>query len=92
VLAALILLILLIQAKPALLFADGTFSYGVVALVVAVALGIISTGIRPGEAGHLVKVVRPGLLLLDQLDFGPALADALPRLVPSRLGECSPWI
>jgi hypothetical protein len=64
VLAALILLTLLIQATPALVFADGAFSYGVVALVVAVALGIISTGIRPGEAGHLVKVVRPALLLL----------------------------
>jgi hypothetical protein len=64
VFAALILLILLIQATPAFVFADGTFSYGVVALVVAVALGIVSTGVRPGEAGHLVKVVRPALLLL----------------------------
>ena len=62
--AALILLILLIQATPAFVFADGTFSYGVVALAVAVALAIVSTGVRSGEAGHLVKVIRPALLLL----------------------------
>lgn len=62
--AALILLILLIQATPALVFADGTTADGVVALVVAVALGIVATSARSEEAGHLVRVVRPALLLL----------------------------
>jgi hypothetical protein len=64
VFAALILLILLIQATPALVFADGITAYGVVALVVAVALGIVATSARSGEAGHMVNVVRPALLLL----------------------------
>jgi hypothetical protein len=64
VFAALILLILLIQATPALVFADGTTAYGLVALVVAVALGIVATRARSEEAGHLVRVVRPALLLL----------------------------
>ena len=62
--AALVLLILLIEVTPAIVFADGTTTYGVVALAVALSLGIISTGVRPAEAAHLVKVVRLPLLLL----------------------------
>lgn len=61
---ALVLLVILIVASPAIAFADGTTTYGLVALVVAVALGAVSTGVRPGEAGHLVRVVRPVVLLL----------------------------
>jgi len=64
VLTALILLLLLVQATPAFVFADGAAVRGVVALVVAVALGIVSMGVRPAEAGHFVRVIRPALPLL----------------------------
>jgi hypothetical protein len=64
VFTALVLLVILIVLSPATLFADGTMTGGIVALIVAVALWIVSAGVRPGEAGHLAKVVRPALLLM----------------------------
>jgi hypothetical protein len=64
VLAALILLILLIQAVPATVFADGPLIRGVLTLVAAAALGIVTTVARAGETAHLLKVLRLPLLLL----------------------------
>lgn len=62
--AALVLIVFLIEVTPAIVFADGTMIYGLVALVAAFALGIISVGVRPGEGRYLAKVVRPALPLL----------------------------
>jgi hypothetical protein len=64
VFVALILLVILILLTPAIVFVDGTTIYGVVALVASAALGIVSINVRPGEAAHLLKVLRPALLLL----------------------------
>jgi hypothetical protein len=64
VLAALILLILLIQVTPATVFADGPVIRGVLTLVVAAALGFVATVARAGETAHVLKVLRLPLLLL----------------------------
>jgi hypothetical protein len=64
VFAAFLLLTLLIAATPALLFAGGVAVHGVVALVTAMALGIVAAEIRPGEAGYAAKLVRPALIFL----------------------------
>jgi hypothetical protein len=64
VLPPLILLILLVQATPAIVFVDGTLIYGAVAASVALALGAVAIGVRSGEAAHLLKVLRPAALLL----------------------------
>ncbi len=61
---ALVLLLVLIELTPVIVFTDGTTTYGIVAVVTALALGIISTGVRTGEAGHLAKLVRLALPLL----------------------------
>jgi hypothetical protein len=64
VLTPLILLILSVQATPAIVFVDGTLVYGVVAAAVAIALGAVALEVRPGEAVHLLKVLRPAALPL----------------------------
>jgi hypothetical protein len=64
VFTALVLLIILIDVTPAIVFVDGPATYGAVALIAASALAIISIAIRPGEASHLQKVASSALLLL----------------------------
>jgi hypothetical protein len=64
VVAALILLILLIQATPAAVFADGPVIRGVLTLVIAAALGIVSTVAGARETAHVLRVLRFPLLLL----------------------------
>jgi hypothetical protein len=64
VFTALVLLVLLIEVTPAIVFADGPITYGIVALAAAVALAIISITVRSGEVAHLVRIVRLALLLL----------------------------
>jgi hypothetical protein len=64
VLAALVLIVVLIEVTPAIVFIDGAATRAIVALVVALALLIISAAVRRGESDHLAKVVTPVLLLL----------------------------
>jgi len=64
VFTAFVLLVLLIEITPAIVFADGSVTHGIVALVAAVALAITSITVRSGEVGHLVRIVRLALLLL----------------------------
>jgi hypothetical protein len=64
VLAAFVVLIVLIIATPAIAFAEGTTTYGIVALMASIALGVVSVGVRQGEVDHLEKLVRPVLPLL----------------------------
>jgi hypothetical protein len=54
------ILLLTVGATPALLLpTNTTISQAAVGLVVATAVAILSPAIRPGEAGHLVTLLRP---------------------------------
>jgi len=64
VFAAFILLVLLIAAAPLTLFSDGTLVQGLVVLVTALSLGVVAVEIRPAEAAHLTRLIRPALILL----------------------------
>jgi hypothetical protein len=88
VLAALIALILLIQATPAIVFADGPAIRGVVTLVAATALGIVAKTARAGETAHLLRGLGLPLLVL----LMPA-AWMLVQLIPIPLRWSNPiWI
>jgi hypothetical protein len=64
VFSALIILIGLVVAAPALLVADGLGSYGPVAAIAASGLATAARSIRPGEASHFAALVSPVLLVL----------------------------
>jgi hypothetical protein len=61
---ALIVLIGLIVAAPALLVADGLSSYGPVAAIAASGLAIAARSIRPGEASHFAALISPVIWVL----------------------------
>jgi hypothetical protein len=54
----------LIAVAPIVLFADGTIVQSLIALVAAATLLIIGAEVRPREAAHLLKIIRPVLVLL----------------------------
>jgi hypothetical protein len=54
----------LIAVAPVVLFADGTIVQSFVALAAAATLLIIGAEVRPREAAHLLKIIRPVLVLL----------------------------
>ncbi len=56
--AAYIGLLILTAAAPVFLFFDGLIFVGVIQLYAAVGMTLIAIGIRPGEAGHVFKLVR----------------------------------
>jgi hypothetical protein len=64
VFAAFVLLVLLIVAAPAAMFGAGTMTDGILAVLAAGALGIVAATIRPGEAVHFTKMVRPMIVWL----------------------------
>ena len=57
--AAYYLLLGLIGISPALLVVDGPMIHATLVAYAAVALALIGASIRPGEAGHLARVIRP---------------------------------
>jgi hypothetical protein len=57
--AAYFLLLGLIAMSPALLIVDGQVIRALLAAYAAVATGTVGVLIRPGEAGHLARVIRP---------------------------------
>jgi hypothetical protein len=59
VLTALFFLALLIGATPAVVIFDGPIVHGLVAATTAAAVAIVARSIRPGEAGHLLTLIRP---------------------------------
>ena len=56
---AYLLLLGLIGTSPALLFVDGPMIHALLVAYAAVAVALVGTLIRPGEAGHLASVIRP---------------------------------
>ena len=57
--AAYFLLLGLIGTSLALLVVDGPKVHGLIVAYAAVAVAVVGAMIRPGEAGHLAKVIRP---------------------------------
>jgi hypothetical protein len=56
--AALLIILLLIGASPAILIIDGPVIYAGVATLSAVAVAVVGRQIRPGEAGYLLSLIR----------------------------------
>jgi hypothetical protein len=81
VFTAFILLVFLVGASPVILFADGAMTYGIVAIIVSLSLGVSSAAIRPGEADYLARLMRAALLFLAV----PAIW-MLAQLVPTPFG------
>jgi hypothetical protein len=59
-----LLLLALIGATPAILFADALMVRGLVAAVAALALGIAGRSIRLGEAQHFLKSIGPAAAIM----------------------------
>jgi hypothetical protein len=57
--SALLILVLLIGATPAILLLDGPPAHGLAAAGAAAGVAAVARGIRPGEAGYLLTLVRP---------------------------------
>jgi hypothetical protein len=57
--AALLVLVLLIGATPAVVAFDGPLAQGLVTAGAAAGVGAVAWGVRPGEGGYLVTLVRP---------------------------------
>ena len=74
----------LVGILPALLFFDNTLAAGLIALGAAILLGRYVFTVRPGEAGHLMTVIRlPAPLAALPLLWFPA------QLVPMPMGGVS---
>jgi hypothetical protein len=56
-------LLLLVAATPILLFFDNLIIGGAIELYVAIALAVIAIRMRPGEARHLLKLIRLPMML-----------------------------
>lgn len=61
--SALVILLLLVGATPAVVLSDGLIVQALVGGIAAIAIAIVSRAIRPGEAGYLATLVRPIALL-----------------------------
>jgi hypothetical protein len=91
------LLMALLVGAPALAFVDGALTYGVLAIVAAVSLGLVSIRMQPGEAAHFARLARPLLLLISPpviwivLQLVPAgpLAHPIWQSASAALGEPS---
>jgi hypothetical protein len=60
---AYLLLLGLICVSPVLLFVDGPRVQALIVAYAAVTVGTVGVFIRPGEAGHLAKVIRPAAII-----------------------------
>jgi hypothetical protein len=61
--AAYFLILGLIGISPALLFVDGPITHALLVAYAAVAVALVGVLIRPGEAGHLAKIMRPIIIM-----------------------------
>jgi hypothetical protein len=58
------LLILLVLASPAVVFADNAMTWGLITTLTAAAIGLIASQVRPAEADYLSTLLRPVVIML----------------------------
>jgi hypothetical protein len=81
-----ILFLALIGLTPLLLFLDSVLIWGVIQLYAAGILALVAATIRPGEASHLLKVIRWPIVLA-VLPLGWAIIQLLPLPVRGLSGS-----